>query len=92
MIFFEISSIDPYEEKEIYRFDYQDIQKHLITTKANINGVHTYNSTDDMEIIDVSYNAPVSKRAAIWFFLYRHTMVFKAFSKLRKYLIKRKLR
>lgn len=91
MIFFEINSFEPYEEKEIYRADYQDIQKHLTTKKTHINGVHTYNSTDDIEIIDVAYEAPVSTRAAIWFFLYRHTMVFKALNKLKKHLIKKSL-
>ena len=91
MIFFEINSSEPYEEKEIYRADYQDIQKHLTTKKTHINGVHTYNSTDDIEIIDVAYEAPVSTRAAIWFFLYRHTMVFKALNKLKKHLIKKSL-
>lgn len=88
MIFYKINSFESYSEAELCRIDYLDIKKHLLSDKKNINGVHTYNSTDDVEIIDVAYEGSVSQMASILFFLYRHTMIFKVINKLRKYWIK----
>ncbi|MCI8297597.1 MAG: hypothetical protein HFG22_17315 [Lachnospiraceae bacterium] len=55
--FFEINSIDPYTEKLIYEIDCDEMQRHIsfFGKKYDLIGVHTYNSSENYEVIDLSY-------------------------------------
>lgn len=58
---FEINNIYPYEEKEIKKISYKEIKKHIsFIEKKDIIGFHTYNSSNNYEIIDFSYVDKIS--------------------------------
>ena len=57
MCFFEINNVSPYSEKEIFSVNCTEMQNHISFTQneKKIIGTHTYNSSDNYEIIDFSY-------------------------------------
>lgn len=57
LVFFAIDEITPYRESEIYSIDANKMKPHIKFSGAekNIDGTHTYNSSEHYEIIDFSY-------------------------------------
>lgn len=55
--FFEIKSIEPYIENLLYEIDADEMRKHLMfdSDSFQLLGTHTYNSSDNYEVIDFSY-------------------------------------
>ena len=55
IVFYKVVSVEPYQETEFFRIDCSEIKKHLINNKYNLAGSHTYNCSEQYEVIDVSY-------------------------------------
>lgn len=57
LCFFEINNVSPYSEKEIFSVNCTEMQSHIsfAQNEKKIIGTHTYNSSDNYEIIDFSY-------------------------------------
>lgn len=72
--FFSIDSMSPYSENCIYSIDYDEMQTHLkfLKKQRQIVGTHTYNATDDFEIIDFSY----MRCLPVYIFCYRTVFDF----------------
>lgn len=66
LVLFEIESLEPYSEKEIWHTDFKEIGSHIVRdNRCDILGAHTYNFCSKYEIIDYSRMAPYSKLTAI---------------------------
>lgn len=62
LVFFEIESLEPYCEKVIYSIDYPEMDQHIRrVTKEQLEGVHTYNYSENYEVIDLVIYRPISK-------------------------------
>ncbi len=60
--FFKIITTKPYLEELKYEIDCDEMQEHILWTekKEKMIGTHTYNSSDNYEVIDISYIAQIS--------------------------------
>lgn len=65
VVFFRIYSVEPYREEELFRIDCENIGSHLKQNyTAKIIGLHTYNQSQNYEVIDFAgfRSVPISAR------------------------------
>lgn len=62
LVQFRVNSLEPYQEEMLWSKDCIEMTNHIQDKISDeIIGVHTYNFTDNYEVIDYSYNYPVNR-------------------------------
>lgn len=65
LVLFEVEEICPYKEREIFNVNAKEFANHLRSgIDTDIIGIHTYNSSENYEVVDYSFrdNPPISTR------------------------------
>lgn len=60
LVFNEILMSTPYEEKTLFHVDCKEFSAHLDSEHKCLLGVHTYNSTEQYEVVDICYEEKIS--------------------------------
>lgn len=90
VIFYDILSLNPYEEKAKFKIDCGEMQKHIdYRYNYDLIGFHTYNSSEHYEIIDFSCIRPLPTLSRIMYFLYRYELIGRVIRKIIRVLRKR---